>query len=75
MAPQESKVPATTPSTFFDLLVEVDGVHRGGDNVGLAVAGSHDPGNFVHELHGDTWRGEAEGPVSGKPVGFGKNHV
>lgn len=56
-----------TPLTFLDLLVEVDGVHGGGDDVGLAVSGGHDPGDLVHQLHGDPCGRKAElwlpGPV------------
>lgn len=76
MAPQDSKMPAPTPGTFFDLLVEVDGVHRGGDDVGLAVAGSHNPGNLVHELHGDTWVGGGRGSCLREASGiWEKPHV
>lgn len=40
--------------TFFDLAVEVYRVHRGSDDVGVAVPGCHDACNLIHQLHGHT---------------------
>lgn len=40
--------------TFPDFVVEIDGIHGSCDDVGLAVACSHNPGHFIHELHRDT---------------------
>lgn len=72
MATQEITVPATTLGTFFDLLMEVDGIHRGSDDVGLAVAGSHDPSNLIHELHGDTCEGKQRVLSQGSQWDLGK---
>lgn len=40
--------------TFFDLAMEVDGIHRGSDDVGVAVPSCHDASDFIHQLHGHT---------------------
>lgn len=40
--------------TFPDLAMEVDGIHRGSDNVGVAVPSCHNASDLIHELHGDT---------------------
>lgn len=51
--------------TFLDLAVEVNGVHGGCDDVGLAVAVGHDPRHLVHQLHGHTWhKRDAKGRVT-----------
>lgn len=40
--------------TFSDLVVKIDCIHGSCDDVGLAVACSHNPSHLIHELHGDT---------------------
>lgn len=40
--------------TFFYLAVEVNWVHGGGDDVGVAVSSSHNACNLIHQLHGHT---------------------
>lgn len=40
--------------TFLDLAMEVDGIHRGSDNVGSAVPSCHNAGDLIHQLHGHT---------------------
>lgn len=42
--------------TFLDFAVKVDGIHRRGHNVGLAVTSGHNSCHLVHQLHGHTWK-------------------
>lgn len=63
-----AEVPKPCPAlTFLDLLVEIDGVHGGGDDVGFAVTGGHNPGDLIHQLHGDPCGGRRAAGTRLKP--------